>query len=344
MKYKMKILITGANGFIGTHLTEAVLRDTEWEITAFDICDSNVGEYTKNNRYSFVKGDIFTADDWLRDSIRASDVVVPLAGIAKPAYYMKRPLWTFELDFEQNLKIVRMCADEGRRILFPSTSEVYGMSSDDELVEDESPLITGPVTKSRWIYSCSKQLMDRVIIAYGEECGLDYTLFRPFNWVGPRLDTFDDAKERTARSITQMIYDVLHRREISLVGGGVSRRSFLWVGDAMRALLLILANDGGCASREIFNIGNPENNASIRELAETVLRVMSEFPNMKEASESTVLRDIAPESYYSSGYQDMKNRVPSIKKIKDKLGWVPELDIHDIVRRTVSYYSDRTES
>lgn len=335
----MKILITGANGFIGTHLTEAILKETDWRITAFDISDCSVSAYIKNDRYSFTKGDIFTADDWLRDNIAASDAVVPLAGIAKPAYYMKKPLWTFELDFEQNLKIVRMCADAGRRIIFPSTSEVYGMSSDEELVEDESPLITGPVTKSRWIYSCSKQLMDRVIIAYGEERGLDYTLFRPFNWVGPRLDSFEDAKERTARSVTQMIYDVLYRGEISLVGGGVNRRSFLWVGDAMRALLMILANEGGSASREIFNIGNPANNASVRELAQTVLKVMCEFPDMKDAAQSAVLREIEPEVYYASGYQDMKNRVPSIRKIRDKLGWIPAVSLEDIVRMTVGYYS-----
>ena len=335
----MKILITGANGFIGTHLTEAILNNTEWRITAFDISDSNVSGYTENDRYSFTKGDIFTADDWLRENIDECDAVVPLAGIAKPAYYMKKPLWTFELDFEQNLKIVRFCSDAGRRIIFPSTSEVYGMSSDEELTEDESPLTTGPVTKSRWIYSCSKQLMDRVIMAYGQERGLDYTLFRPFNWVGPRLDSFEVARERTARSVTQMIYDVLYRGEISLVGGGISRRSFLWVGDAMRALLMILANEGGRASREIFNIGNPANNASIRELAQTVLRVMNEFPAMKDAAHGAVLRDVEPEKYYASGYQDMKNRVPSIKNIGCKLGWTPAVSLEDIVRMTVAYYS-----
>ena len=333
------ILILGANGFIGTHLTEKILEETGWRIAAFDCAENNVAAYKDHDRYLFTKGDLFTDDDWLAKAVSESDVVLPLAGIAKPAYYIKKPLWTFELDFEQNLKVVRMCVEANKRVVFPSTSEVYGMSGDDELVEDESPLTVGPVTKSRWIYSCSKQMMDRIIIAYGEERGLDYTLFRPFNWVGPRLDTFEDAKERTARSITQMIYDVLHRGEISLVGGGLNRRSFLWIGEATDALLAILRNEDGRASREIFNVGNPANNASIRELAETVVRVMREFPAFSAAAEKTVLKDVTPESYYKEGYQDMRNRVPSVKRIRDALGWTPEVGFEEIVRRTVAYFA-----
>ena len=88
------------------------------------------------------------------------------------------------------------------------------MSGDSYLKEDESPLVTGPINKMRWIYSCSKQMMDRLIFAYGQEEGLRFTLFRPFNWVGPRLDTFRDAEENKARSVTQMIYNVLHRKDI----------------------------------------------------------------------------------------------------------------------------------
>ena len=334
------ILILGANGFIGTHLTEKILAETDWRITAFDRAENNVAPYREHDRYSFTKGDLFTDDGWIESAVAESDAVLPLAGIAKPAYYIKKPLWTFELDFEQNLKVVRMCVEAGRRVVFPSTSEVYGMSGDDELIEDESPLVVGPVTKSRWIYSCSKQMMDRIIVAYGEERGLDYTLFRPFNWVGPRLDTFEDARERTARSITQMIYDVLHRGEISLVGGGENRRSFLWIGDATDALLAILKNEGGRASREIFNIGNPANNASIRELAETVVRVMREFPSFAEAAQKAALKDVTPESYYKEGYQDMRNRVPSVRRIKDALGWTPETGFEEIVRRTVAYFAE----
>lgn len=337
----MRLFITGANGFIGTHLTEGILSGSDWTISAFDVCDENVSSYRRNPRYHFRRGDIFTDDEYLRAEIRESDVVLSLAGIAKPAYYLKKPLWTFELDFEQNLKIVRMCADEAKRLVFPSTSEVYGMSQDEELLEDESPLITGPVTKQRWIYSCAKQMMDRVVVAYGVERGLDYTLFRPFNWIGPRLDSFRDAAERTARSVTQMIYDVLYRGTISLVGGGTNKRSFLWIGDAVEALITVIADERGRASRQIFNIGNPAGNASIRELAETILHVMREFPSMREAAKRTKLEVIEPEAYYQEGYEDMKNRVPCIRKIETLLGWAPRTSLEEAIRRTLRYYEER---
>ena len=272
----MKILILGANGFIGSHLVQGILDETDWSVSAFDLSGSNLEAYADGPRFSFRQGDIFTDDDWLRRAVADSDVVLPLAGIAKPSYYLSKPLWTFELDFEQNLKIVRMCVEADRRVIFPSTSEVYGMSTDTVLKEDESPLIVGPIGKMRWIYSCGKQMMDRVITAYGQERGLRYTLFRPFNWIGPRLDTFRDAEERTARSITQMAHDVLTGRGITLVNGGEQQRSFTYISDGIAALLAILRDERASDGR-IFNIGNPDNNASIKQLAGIIIEAMKEI-------------------------------------------------------------------
>lgn len=256
----MRILVTGINGFIGSHFAEFVLSETGWDIVGLDLSSDNIDSLLANKKLIFKKGDIFKDTDWLEEQVKACDVVLPLAGIAKPAYYLKRPVWTFELDFEQNLRIVRMCVEYGKRLVFPSTSEVYGLSGDEELKEDETSLIAGPIGKMRWIYSCSKQMMDRLIFAYGIERGLRFTVFRPFNWVGPRLDSFRDAEERSARSITQMIYDILYRGEITIIDGGVSRRSFTWVGDAIEGLAAIIEDRDGKADGEIFNIGSPANN------------------------------------------------------------------------------------
>ena len=221
----MRLFVTGINGFIGTHLLDAVLTTTDWQVSGFDIASTNLAPYEGNSQFSFRRGDIFKDNEALEAEVIKSDAVIPLAGIAKPAYYVKKPVWTFELDFEQNLKMVRLCVKHNKRIIFPSTSEVYGMSSGEELKEDESPLTTGPVVKMRWIYSCAKQMMDRMIFAYGYEAGLQFTIFRPFDWIGPRLDTKRDAEERRARSVTQMLYDMIHRRRISLVNGGEQRRA-----------------------------------------------------------------------------------------------------------------------
>ncbi len=331
----MKILILGANGFIGSHLCEHLLDRTDWEITAFDIKDFNLGKCLGRERFSLRKGDFYTDDEWIEGEVMKSDAVLPLVGIAKPAFYITNPVMTFHLDFEANLKIVRMCVKHGRRVIFPSTSEVYGMSTDTELKEDESPIILGPVCKSRWIYSCSKQMMDRVIAAYGQEEGLRYTLFRPFNWIGPRLDTFEDAKERKARSITQILYDILNGRDISLVGGGRQRRSFTWIGDGVRCLEAIIRNENRCAESEIFNIGNPANNASIKELALMIIRVLKSHPKYTEMAEKTRLIEIDSRDYYGAGYEDVLDRVPSVAKARRLLGWEPEMPLEETVRKTV---------
>ncbi|HOG14935.1 MAG TPA: bifunctional UDP-4-keto-pentose/UDP-xylose synthase [Synergistales bacterium] len=331
----MKILILGANGFIGSHLCERLLSHTGWEITAFDINDFNLGNCLEKDRFSFRKGDFYTDDEWIEGALGESDAVLPLVGVAKPAFYITNPVMTFHLDFEANLKIVRMCVRHGKRVIFPSTSEVYGMSTDTELREDESPIILGPVSKSRWIYSCSKQMMDRVIAAYGQEEGLRYTLFRPFNWIGPRLDTFRDAEGRKARSITQILYDVTHGRDVSLVGGGRQRRSFTWVGDGVEALEAVIRNEGGRADGEIFNIGNPKNNASIRELALLVIEALKPHPKYGPLAERARLVEIDSRDYYGKGYEDVLNRVPSVEKAGRLLGWGPRTTLEEAVRMTV---------
>jgi len=118
----VKILILGANGFIGSHLCEHLLDRTDWEITAVDIKDFNLGKCLGRERFSLRKGDFYTDDEWIEGEVMKSDAVLPLVGIAKPAFYITNPVMTFHLDFEANLKIVRMCVKHGRRVIFPSTS------------------------------------------------------------------------------------------------------------------------------------------------------------------------------------------------------------------------------
>ncbi len=334
----MRLFVTGINGFIGTHLLEAALPSTDWEISGVDISSSNLAPYEGEPRFSFRRGDIFKDDALLEAEVAKADAVLPLAGIAKPAYYIKRPVWTFELDFEQNLKIVRLCAKHGRRVIFPSTSEVYGMSGG-ELREDESRLVVGPVAKTRWIYSCSKQMMDRLLFAYGQETGLRFSIFRPFNCVGPRLDTFRDAEERRARSVTQLLCDMTRRRRISLVNGGLQRRSFTWIGDGIEGLMAVLRNDKGRADGEIFNIGNPANNCSMKELAETLIEEAKNFPQFREAAGAAELEIIPAALYYGENYDDMEDRLPSVAKIERRLGWKPKTGLRETLRRTIAWYA-----
>ncbi|MDX1858145.1 bifunctional UDP-4-keto-pentose/UDP-xylose synthase [Escherichia coli] len=162
--------------------------------------------------------------------------------IATPIEYTRNPLRVFELDFEENLRIIRYCVKYRKRIIFPSTSEVYGMCSDKYFDEDHSNLIVGPVNKPRWIYSVSKQLLDRVIWAYGEKEGLQFTLFRPFNWMGPRLDNLNAARIGSSRAITQLILNLVEGSPIKLIDGGKQKRCFTDIRDGIEALYRIIEN------------------------------------------------------------------------------------------------------
>lgn len=336
----MKILVTGINGFIGSHFLDYALANTDWEIVGVDISDSYVSRYAGNGRFSFYKLDISGDDGLLRSLLSKSDIAILLAGIARPAEYMTHPMKVFELDFEYNYRMVKMCADAGVRIIFPSTSETYGIGSGEPMNEGKTNLVLGPICETRWIYSNAKQMMDRVIFALGQERGLRFTIIRPFNWTGPRLDSFAHAEQHQARVITQMIYDTLYRHEIILAGEGEQRRSFTWIGDGIEAVAaLIKAGDAACG--RIFNIGNPENNCSIREFAGKLLAVMKEFPETADAANHTVVRTQTYDSFYGRNYADSLNRIPDISNICAVTGWHPTASTDDIIRRTVAYIATK---
>jgi len=251
---------------------------------------------------------------------------------------VKDPLRVFELDFEENLKIIRQCVKYKKRVIFPSTSEVYGMSPDREFDEENSPLMLGPINKERWIYSCAKQMLDRVIYAYGAHEGLRYTLFRPFNWIGPKLDSISTAKEGSSRVLTQFLYNILAGEPIQLVDGGSQRRSFTFVEDGISCLMKIIANENGCADSGIFNIGNPTNDLSVRELAEKLRALVREYPDYKERADSCQIIEVTSGDFYGKGYQDMLTRVPSVKNAKERLGWEPTTSIDDALKKTLEFY------
>ncbi len=334
----MKLLILGANGFIGSNLSAHILTHRDWDIFAMDIQSDKLGECLAHPKFNFVEGDITVNKEWIEYHIKKCDVVLPLVAIATPATYVKDPLSVFELDFEANLEIVRHCVEHKKRIIFPSTSEVYGMSTDNPYDEEESTLVTGPIKKERWIYSCSKQLMDRVIYAYGEHKGLDFTLFRPFNWFGPKLDNVWESKEGSSRVVTQFLSNIFYKRDIILVGGGAQRRCFLYVDDAIDGLMRIIENKDGAAKGRIFNLGHPKNDVSIKELAEEMLDVMSEFKGFENIRSEIVLKIVKGEEYYGKGYQDLVARVPKIDNAKNYLGWQPKTSLRDGLKKTIAYY------
>jgi nucleoside-diphosphate-sugar epimerase len=333
----MKILILGINGFIGSHLAEQILAQKDWEIYGMDMATHKLDAVLGNPRLHFALGDITRDTAWVEEHVAKCDVVLPLVAIANPALYVQEPLRVFELDFEANLAVVRLCVKYNKRVIFPSTSEVYGMSPDAEFEEETSVLVQGPINKPRWIYSCSKQMLDRVIHAYGLKGELQYTLFRPFNWMGPRLDNIFEPK--SSRAFSQFLGNILQGRDISLVDGGKQRRSFTYIDDAIDALLRIIENREGCASQKIFNIGNPQNNISVRDLAELLLSEVKKYPQYAEKAAQVHLLDVSAAEHFGQGYQDVGLRVPSIKQAQQSLGWTPTTDMTTAIRKTLDYYA-----
>jgi len=336
-----KILILGVNGFIGHHLSKRIIATTPWEIYGMDMNADRIDDLMTEKRFHFFEGDITINKEWIAYHIRKCDTVLPLVAIATPATYVTEPLRVFELDFEANLPIVRACVEYRKRLVFPSTSEVYGMCRDDQFDSETSELVLGPIHKQRWIYSCAKQLMDRVIWAYGMERRLDFTLFRPFNWIGPCLDNLYADKEGSSRVVTQFLGHIVRGEPIQLVDGGKQRRSFTYIDDGIDALMKIIDNHDRIASGKIYNIGNPKNNLSIGELARLMVRTALTYPEYRERARKVRLSVTKSEKYYGKGYQDMQNRVPQIDRTRRDLDWRPRVAMQDAVASIFDAYRQR---
>jgi nucleoside-diphosphate-sugar epimerase len=339
----LKVLILGVNGFIGHHLTRRIIETTDWHVYGMDMQSERVAPWMDHPRFHFFEGDITINKEWIEYHVRKCDVVLPLVAIATPATYVREPLRVFELDFEANLPIIRHCVRYKKRVIFPSTSEVYGMSADAEFDPEASSLVYGPINKPRWIYACSKQLLDRVIHAYGQEQGLDYTLFRPFYWIGPGLDSLHTAKEGSSRVITQFLGHIVRGEPIRLVDGGRQHRCFTDVDDGIAALMKILANTDGRARGNIYNVGNPANDFSVRELAEMMLAMAAERPEYRERAAKVQLVDTSSESYYGGGYQDVDRRVPKITNTMADLDWAPKVTMREALARLFDHYRDQLD-
>ncbi|WP_368299629.1 bifunctional UDP-4-amino-4-deoxy-L-arabinose formyltransferase/UDP-glucuronic acid oxidase ArnA [Kluyvera sichuanensis] len=338
VKRRTRVLILGVNGFIGNHLTERLLEDDNYEIYGLDIGSDAISRFLDCPRFHFVEGDISIHSEWIEYHIKKCDVVLPLVAIATPIEYTRNPLRVFELDFEENLKIIRDCVKYNKRIIFPSTSEVYGMCTDANFDEDTSNLVVGPISKQRWIYSVSKQLLDRVIWAYGDKTGLKFTLFRPFNWMGPRLDNLNAARIGSSRAITQLILNLVEGSPIKLIEGGKQKRCFTDISDGIEALFRIIENKDGRCDGQIINIGNPDNEASIKELAEMLLDCFERHPLRDRFPPFAGFREVESSDYYGKGYQDVEHRKPSIRNAKRCLDWQPTVEMQQTVEETLDFF------
>ncbi len=329
-----KILILGANGFIGSSLSAHLLAKTEHEVYGIDISTHKLKPCLGHKRFHFTELDVTLHNEALEYYVKKCDIVFPLVAIATPGVYVTDPLAVFELDFESNLKVIRWCVRYKKRVIFPSTSEIYGMSPSEVFEEYSTDFVLGPISKQRWIYSCCKQLLDRIIYAYGVKENLDYTIFRPFNFIGPKLD--DIRNTGGSRVVTQFLHDMLNNKPLQLVDGGRRKRCFTFINDSIECLLKIIENEKNVASQRIFNIGNPNENYSVAELAEEMVKIYKEFE--PKLAERVKIESVNADKYYGESYQDVEKRIPSIREVQERLGWQPKTNLQDSLRAVFAYH------
>jgi len=236
----MKIAILGAGGFIGSHLVEHLLARTEHGVVGLDVTDDKLRGITGGN-FTFVRADVRSRSQ-VEEVIRRADVVVDLVAYANPSIYVTSPLEVFDLNFMQNLEVARLCIRHGKRLIQYSTAEVYGKAvAGDAFSEETTDLVVGPIHRQRWIYASAKILLERVLYAHGVAGDLDYTIVRPFNFVGPRIDYLVPAHAIGGpRVFPHFMSALLTGGPIRLVDGGRVHRTFTDIHDANSAFQILL--------------------------------------------------------------------------------------------------------
>lgn len=348
----MKILVFGAGGFIGSHLTRRLL-DAGHAVTAVDLRrDYKVRSFEGHRGLTYIVQDI-RDHGWPLDAyVQDSDLVIDLIAHANPGLYIRIPLEVFQLNFLENLRIAESCSRHGKRLIQFSTSEIYGRTvasiegiglQDPEdprhatFSEDSSELILGPVCKHRWIYASAKQLLERVLHAMGLEHGLNYTIIRPFNFIGPNIDFLLDERDGIPRVFSFFMDALLHGRRMVLVNGGRQRRCYTYIDDAIDCTQRIVDNPGGVCDRQIFNIGHPGNEVRISELAELMREIyMEKFA--RPGSRPAEIVEQSGEDFYGKGYDDSDRRIPDITKARTLLGWEPRWALRPMLEATMEYY------
>ncbi len=331
----MKIMILGAGGFVGSNLVEHLIEEGRHDVVGVDVTDDKLRGINGPN-FEFVTADITKSPQIADDLIAAADVVVDLVAYANPSIYVENPLEVIQLNFFENLRIAEACIRHGKRLIQYSTSEVYGKNPRGETFsESDSDLILGPIGKHRWVYAAAKQLLERMIHGYGLKGDLDFTIVRPFNFVGPRFDYLVPAGAKGGpRVFAHFMSALLTGGPMYLVDGGEQRRAFTHIRDANRAFTILLESPD--AHNEIFNIGNPRTDTSMRELA-ALMRTL--YADLTGDTPQNELVDISGEEFYGQGYEDTNRVPPDISKLK-ALGWNPQLDIEQTFRDAIEYNLD----
>ena len=290
---------------------------------------------------------IVTSGEELRRLISKSDTIVNLAAICNPSEYIKQPVNTINSNFTDAQDCINYCVEFKKHLVHFSTCEIYGRTlssygldpNDPKnylLDEETTPMIMGPVSAQRWCYACAKQLVERLIYAHATENDLKFTIIRPYNWIGPRMDYIpgvDGKDDGQPRVLASFMTALMKGEPLVLVNDGEVFRTFCFVEDAVDAVVRTIEYPEK-STGHAFNVGNPRNNIQISKLAEMMINMYSRITGKPKGS--TV--SISGLEYYGKGYEDSDLRIPSMKLVKQQLDWEPTTSLETAMESTMRVF------
>ena len=316
----MKYLITGGAGFIGSHLAEKLLPRGD-QVIVFD----NLSTGSTKNFFGIKEKIRFEQGSILEKSVidklvAESDYVVHLAAALGVLNIVNKPLESLRTNLQGSEVVLEACDKYRKPVLIASTSEIYGKNDKVPLSEEDDRIIGHPL-KSRWSYSEAKAVDESLAYFYYLENKLPIRIIRFFNTVGPRQ------VGHYGMVVPRFVSAALKNEPLSVYGSGDQIRCFCHADDAVRALLLVMDSDK--AVGEVFNVGNNQQ-ITIMDLAKKVIKLTGSTSSIEK---------IAYEKAYPEGFEDMQRRVPDISKIKQVLGWSPEINLDQVIKDIAAFNS-----
>jgi UDP-glucose 4-epimerase len=320
----MRVLITGGAGFIGSHLAEAYLEKGDEVYIIDDLSTGsleNIEFLQKDDRFRdriFVHIDTILNHETMLELVGICDTVFHLAAAVGVQYILDNPLGSIKTNIQGTEKVLALCSKFKKKVLLASTSEVYGKHTHAPLVETDN-IIYGPSSKFRWSYAASKLMDEFTALAYHRTEGLQVTIVRLFNTIGPRQTG------AYGMVVPRFVEQALKDEPLTVYGDGTQTRTFTGVKDVVRVITGMLQNDQSFG--EVFNIGGTEE-ISILDLAKKII-------DLSESKSKIVL--IPYEEAYAADFEDMMRRVPSVEKVYDLIGYKPDDNLENILRETMAF-------
>lgn len=308
----MKILITGGAGFIGSHLSERLLKAGQ-EITVVDNLSTgsltNIEAFLKEAKFDFVEGDIRNSE-LIERLIERCDEIIHLAAAVGVKLISEAPVHTIETNIGGTEVVLDAANKFGKKILIASSSEVYGKSEAVPFREDDD-IVLGSTIFSRWSYACSKAIDEFLGLAFYQQYGLKVIISRFFNTIGPRQ------KGQYGMVVPRFVQRALKNEPVLVYGSGEQRRCFCYVGDVVEAIVGLMSCEE--AAGKVYNIGSTEE-ISIEGLADKII----------EMTDSQSIKEFVPyEVAYGRAIDDMMRRVPNLERIRETIGWEPRTNLEE---------------